>query len=78
MEYDCELEDYVHVSPKAVLAGNVKVGEGTHIGVAAVVIPGVKIVKWCTIGAGSVIIRDVPDFAVVLGNPGRVIGSNKV
>lgn len=73
VEHDCEVENFAHISPGAVLAGNVKVGQGTHIGAGAVVIPGIKIGKWCTIGAGSVIIRDVPDYAKVVGNPGRVL-----
>lgn len=73
VDHDCVLEDYVHVSPNVGLAGNVKVGEGTHIGIGANVIQGVRIGKWCTIGAGAVIIRDVPDGATVVGNPGRIL-----
>jgi len=59
------------------LAGNVTVGEGSHVGIGASVIQGVTIGKWATIGAGSVIIKDVPDFATVVGNPGRIIKINK-
>ncbi len=73
VEHDCVLEDYVHISPNASLAGNVSVGEGTHIGIGASVIQGIKIGKWATIGAGAVIIEDVADYAVVVGNPGKVI-----
>lgn len=73
VEHDCVLEDYVHISPNASLAGNVTVGEGSHIGIGASVIQGIKIGKWATIGAGAVIINDVPDYAVVVGNPGKVI-----
>ena len=35
--------------------------------------PGIKIGKWCTIGAGAVIIKDIPDGATAVGNPGRII-----
>lgn len=77
VEHDCVIEDYVHLSPNSALAGGVSVGEGTHIGIGAKVIQGIKIGKWATIGAGAVIIKDVPDFAVVVGNPGRIIKSNK-
>lgn len=73
VEHDCVLENFVHISPGAVLAGGVKIGEGSHIGIGALVIPGKKIGKWCTIGAGAVIIEDVPDYATVVGNPGKVI-----
>jgi acetyltransferase EpsM len=73
IDHDCCIEDFVHVSPNAALSGGVVVGEGTHIGTGASIIPNKKIGKWVTIGAGSVIINDVPDFSVVVGNPGRVI-----
>lgn len=73
VDHDCIVSDFVHLSPGARLAGGVYVGEGTHIGINACVIPNVKIGKWCVIGAGSVIIKDIPDFSVVVGNPGRVI-----
>lgn len=76
IDHECHIHNYVHISPNAALAGNVEIGEGTHIGIGATIIQGIKIGKWCTIGAGAVIIRDVPDFSVVVGNPGRVIKKN--
>ncbi|GEC79202.1 acetyltransferase [Flavobacterium aquatile] len=76
VEHDCIIGDFVHISPRASLAGNVQVGEGTQIGIGAVVIQNIKIGKWAMIGAGSIIISDVPDYAVVVGNPGRIIKYN--
>ena len=73
IEHDCLVGDFVHISPNALLCGAVTVHEGAHIGACATVIQGVTIGKWSTIGAGTVIIRDVPDYAVVVGNPGRII-----
>jgi sugar O-acyltransferase (sialic acid O-acetyltransferase NeuD family) len=78
IDHDCIINDFVHISPNASLAGNVFVGEGTQIGIGASVIQGTKIGKWVTIGAGTVIIDDVPDFAVIVGNPGRVIKYNSI
>ena len=77
IEHDCVLEDFVHISPNATLAGGVSVGEGSHIGANAVVIPGVKIGKWAVVGAGAVILKDIPDYAVVVGNPGKIIKYGK-
>lgn len=77
IEHDCIIEDYVHISPNATITGGVSIGEGTHVGTGAIVIPGVNIGNWVTIGAGAVIIKDVPDNAVVVGNPGKVIKYNK-
>lgn len=76
IDHDCIIEDYVHISPNSTLSGGVYVGEGTHIGSGAVVAPNISIGKWATVGAGAVIIRDVPDFAIVVGNPGKIIKYN--
>jgi sugar O-acyltransferase (sialic acid O-acetyltransferase NeuD family) len=76
IEHDCKIANFVHVSPNAALAGDVTVGEGTHIGIGAIVIQGIKIGKWATIGAGAVVISDIPDYAVVVGNPGKIIKYN--
>ncbi len=73
IDHDNIIGDYAHISPKAALCGHVEVGEGSHVGVGAVVIPKVKIGKWCTIGAGAVVLKDVPDYATVVGNPGKII-----
>jgi sugar O-acyltransferase (sialic acid O-acetyltransferase NeuD family) len=77
IEHDCNISDFVHVSPNVSLAGGIFIGEGAHIGIGASVIQGINIGKWVTIGAGSVIIKDVPDYAVVVGNPGKIIKFNK-
>ncbi|WP_313803812.1 acetyltransferase [Flavobacterium sp.] len=73
VEHDCILKDFAHLSPNASLAGGVFVDEGAHIGIGAVVLPKVKIGKWAVIGAGAVVLNDVPDYAVVVGNPGKII-----
>ncbi|MDG4949859.1 acetyltransferase [Weeksellaceae bacterium KMM 9724] len=73
IDHDCVLDDFVHISPNASLAGNVKVGEATHIGIGACVIQGIKIGKFATVGAGSVVIKDVPDGATVVGSPAKII-----
>jgi sugar O-acyltransferase (sialic acid O-acetyltransferase NeuD family) len=72
VDHDCRIGDFVHISPNATLCGGVLVGEGTQVGAGATVIPNVKIGKWATIGAGTVVIEDVPDFALVVGVPGKV------
>ncbi|MBK7627781.1 MAG: acetyltransferase [Bacteroidales bacterium] len=76
VDHDCFLEDFVHISPGCSISGNVNIGEGSHVGTGASVIQNIRIGKWCIIGAGCVIIRDVPDFSVVVGNPGRIIKKN--
>jgi sugar O-acyltransferase (sialic acid O-acetyltransferase NeuD family) len=77
IDHDCVIGDFAHLSPNVALAGGVSIGEGTHVGIGASVIQGVKIGKWVTIGAGTVVLKEVPDFAVVVGNPGRIIKYNQ-
>ena len=77
VDHDCVVGDFVHIAPKATLCGGITVGEGTMIGAGTTVVPNVKIGKWAVIGAGSVIRKNVPDFALVVGNPARVIKIRK-
>ena len=51
----------------------VTLGHDVWIGHGAVVPPGVTIGTGAAIGAGAVVTKDVPDFAVVVGVPGRVL-----
>lgn len=48
--------------------------EGAAVGGNAVILPGVTVGRWAMVGSGAVVTKDVPDFALVLGNPARVIG----
>jgi len=73
IDHDCSIGDYVHVSPGAILCGNVTVDDLSWIGAGSVIIQGISIGKNVMIGAGSVIIRDVPDNVIVVGNPGKII-----
>ena len=49
-------------------------GRGCSIGANATIICGVAIGRYALVGAGAVVSRDVPDFALVVGNPARVVG----
>jgi acetyltransferase-like isoleucine patch superfamily enzyme len=48
--------------------------EGCSVGAGAVVVAGTLVGRFATVGAGAVVIRDVPDHALVAGNPARRIG----
>ena len=52
---------------------NVIIGHGVWIGDSVIVLPGVKIGNGAVIGAGSVVTKDIPDYAVAVGNPARTI-----
>lgn len=48
---------------------------GAAVGSRSVILPGITIGRWALVAAGSVVTRDVPDYALVAGNPARIIGS---
>ncbi len=50
------------------------VRRGVSIGANATIVCGVTLGEYAFVGAGAVITRDVPDYAVVVGNPARVHG----
>lgn len=50
------------------------VKRGASIGANATVVCGVTLGQYCFIGAGAVVTKDVPDYALVYGNPGRIQG----
>lgn len=47
---------------------------GASIGSNATIICGVTVGEKALVGAGAVVTRDVPEFAIVAGNPARIIG----
>jgi serine acetyltransferase/dTDP-4-dehydrorhamnose 3,5-epimerase-like enzyme len=81
------LEDDVFVGPNATFTNDpfprslrhlpkypvTNVRAGASIGANATVLPGVTIGKGAMVGAGSVVTRSVPAYAVVVGNPARIV-----
>ena len=50
------------------------VKKGATIGANATIICGITIGEYAMIGAGAVVTKDVPDYALIIGNPGKQIG----
>jgi UDP-2-acetamido-3-amino-2,3-dideoxy-glucuronate N-acetyltransferase len=82
------VEDDVHIGPGAVFTNDLRprsknssyellgtrLCQGCTIGANATVLPEVTISSWAMVGAGTVVTHDVPAFALVTGNPGRLVG----
>jgi len=83
------LEDFVFCGPSMVFTNVVNprsevvrrdeykatlVRQGASIGANATILCGTTIGRYAFVGAGSVVTRDVPDFALVVGNPARRTG----
>jgi UDP-2-acetamido-3-amino-2,3-dideoxy-glucuronate N-acetyltransferase len=61
------------ISQKASYAKTL-VRRGASLGANATVLCGVTLGRYCFVGAGAVVTRDVPDYALVVGNPARRVG----
>lgn len=81
------IEDNVFVGPNAVFTNDLvprskvfrkivptRIKKGASIGANATLLCGIKIGSYAMIGAGAVVTKDVPDFALVYGNPAVLRG----
>ncbi len=53
--------------------GAVVIEAGADLGIGAIILPGVTVGRGAQVGAGAVVTSDVPPYAVVAGNPARVL-----
>lgn len=51
-----------------------RISNGASLGANCTIVCGATVGAYALVGAGTVVIRDVPDFALVVGNPARQIG----
>jgi acetyltransferase-like isoleucine patch superfamily enzyme len=51
-----------------------KVGRGASLGAGCIILPGLNIGNYALVGAGAVVRREVPAHAIVVGNPGTLVG----
>lgn len=54
--------------------GHTTVAYGASIGAGAIILPDIQIGRFALVGAGAVVTRDVPEHALVAGNPARRLG----
>ncbi|MGG4197534.1 acetyltransferase [Peribacillus frigoritolerans] len=77
IDHDNTIEDFVHISPGAHLAGTVKVGHGSWLGIGSIVSNNLNIIKACRIGAGAVVIKDITESGIYVGVPARRVSNGK-
>ncbi|WNJ20714.1 acetyltransferase [Pontibacter sp. G13] len=71
--HDCQLGEFVTMSPGARLSGGVKVGNECEFGTNAVAIPEIAIGHRVRLGAGAVAISDLPDNQTYVGVPAKPV-----
>lgn len=54
--------------------GPVSIGANSWLGAGVIVLDGVRVGRGCVIGAGALVTRDLPDYAIAMGVPARVVG----
>jgi UDP-2-acetamido-3-amino-2,3-dideoxy-glucuronate N-acetyltransferase len=54
--------------------GRILVKKGASIGAGSVILPNLTIGQYAMVGAGSVVTKDIPDYALVYGNPAKIHG----
>ena len=85
----CEIEDDVFLGPSCVLTNvtnpraqvdrrdlyeRTRFRRGATVGANATIVCGITLGRYCFVAAGSVVTKDVPDYALVVGNPARQRG----
>jgi len=70
---NCVLTNDLYPRSKAHHKENVRtlIKRGATIGANATIVCGITLGKYCMVGAGAVVTKDVPDFALVVGNPAK-------
>jgi acetyltransferase-like isoleucine patch superfamily enzyme len=65
------------ISQQGSHGADITIGEDCWIGINVVISPGVTIGKGAVIGANSVVTKDIPEYAIAVGAPARVIGERE-
>ncbi len=75
--HDTIIGDFNFISPQVSLSGNTILGDSNMFGVNSATIPGIKVGNNNTIGAGTILTKNIEDYSLVVGVPGKVIKVNK-
>lgn len=70
------MDEFSSIATNSVVGAHVHIGKGVHIGSNATIRETVKIGDYSFVGMGSVVLNDVPDYAVVVGNPAKILRYN--
>lgn len=58
---------------EAISKGDIRIGDDVWIGQGSIILSGVTVNQGAIIAAGSVVTKDIPHYAIVAGNPAKII-----
>lgn len=76
--HDVVIGRYCTINPMVAINGNNHLGEGVYVGSGATFVQQVSVGSWSIIGAGAVVIEDIPEKAVAVGVPAKVVKRKRI
>lgn len=55
----------------------VSIGAFSFVGTGSIIMPGTKIGRGCLIGSGTVVRGNIPDYSIIVGSPGQIVGDTR-
>ena len=77
MGHNLILGDNVVISSHSFVGGDVTIGKNSYVGPGACIRNGLHIGENVIIGMGAIVVKDVPDNAVMVGNPAKLLRYNE-
>ncbi len=71
--HNCKIGEYTTIAANSSIEGSCVIGSHCTIGSNVTVQRKVKVGNWVLIGSGSVVTKDIPDYAIVVGSPARIL-----
>lgn len=75
--HNCVIGKSCIIAAGVIIAGSCTIGDNVVIGIGSKIRNGTKIGNNVTIGMGSIVVNDIPDNAVVYGNPAKIVRMNE-
>jgi len=71
--HDSYMDEFSHLATNSVIGANCHIGKAVHIGSNATLREKIRVGDFSFVGAGSMVLEDVPENAIVVGNPAKIL-----
>lgn len=76
--HEAIIGEFSTINPLSAISGGVVLEEGVFVGTCVSVLQYIKIGKWAIIGSGASVIKDIPELAVAVGVPAKIIKKRQI